>query len=205
MSELNIAVTGDLLVRITETREKGINFHMESKLKRVQYSYTPGRNLLRFYTSEGVGDRCASLQHPQKWELRSLELGGDGSRVVVEGVTSNTLTIYNHGLGNSLQLRNNNLATMYLNDEHPCNYDFSEQALPHESHHKLHPHSTVRMPNAGPPICISCYENEVTQLFEDCGHWCLCKNCSNSTPKCPLCRTGGAQIRVQQRSFNCSL
>lgn len=44
--------------------------------------------------------------------------------------------------------------------------------------------------------CICCYENEKTHIFKECGHFCICENCSKNVDNCPICRNKSKTIRV---------
>jgi hypothetical protein len=36
--------------------------------------------------------------------------------------------------------------------------------------------------------CVVCLENEVSRLFQPCGHLCVCEGCCSNLETCPICR-----------------
>ena len=47
-------------------------------------------------------------------------------------------------------------------------------------------------------LCIICLEKDCDMVFPNCGHMCVCGNCTSSgrLAQCPICRTHGRPIRV---------
>jgi len=44
--------------------------------------------------------------------------------------------------------------------------------------------------------CIVCYSEPALYSYIPCGHRCICEHCFPRVPKCPICRTSEAVIRI---------
>jgi hypothetical protein len=159
-------------------------------------SYCPQTNTITIAeTPHGIPH--LHLQYPEHLQLQELKVCG--SRVVVDGIATAQLSICIEGAGSHVILRNNSLSRLTLRSESRNTIDMTQQALPRKFSHCLSKDTVVKMPNQGPPTCIVCFENEITQLFVACGHWCLCSTCS-SMNCCPVCRKEGQQMKIYQQS-----
>jgi hypothetical protein len=50
-------------------------------------------------------------------------------------------------------------------------------------------------------LCVICYTNEKTHLFNNCGHFGYCGQCTATTSRCPMCMTPGRAIRMYRVTF----
>lgn len=64
--------------------------------------------------------------------------------------------------------------------------DVPKEVKPLESEQKPSPISDADQETGGK--CVICWSEEKTMLFLPCKHLCSCKNCSDRTTECPLCR-----------------
>jgi len=59
-------------------------------------------------------------------------------------------------------------------------------------------HCSVGRPVIDNNNCSICLEEEKCMAFINCGHMCICENCSDKIiiSKCPICRTSGRAIKI---------
>jgi hypothetical protein len=50
-------------------------------------------------------------------------------------------------------------------------------------------------------LCVICYTNEKTHLFNNCGHFGYCGQCTATMGRCPMCMTPGRAIRMYRVTF----
>jgi hypothetical protein len=195
MQTLSISIVGNLSVTISGGQKSALSIAVSNQQTAV-YSYCPQTNSVTVLESvQGVPQ--LALHYPAHFQLREVVIRG--ARVVIENVVSSSLTISVSESASKAILLNNSLERLTLRSDARNIIDMTQQALPKRFSHHLAKETIVRMPNQGPPTCIVCFENEITQLFVACSHWCLCSACSAMT-SCPVCRKEGAQLRVYQQS-----
>jgi hypothetical protein len=195
MQRLNISLVGNLSVTIAGSRSNTLGISVSNQ-QCAGYSYCPQTETITIAESPH-GLPKLSLQYPGHFQLHQLTVCG--SRVIVEGISTSKLSIHIKDIGSHVVLRGNSLEHLVLRSDSRNIVDLTQQALPRKFSHQLSKDTTVRMPNQGPPTCIVCFENEITQVFVACGHWCLCSACS-SMDCCPVCRKESQQLRIYQQS-----
>lgn len=195
MQRMKISITGNLSVAITGSQTHRLCLSVLNQ-QHASYTYCPQTETITV-AEDASGLPQLNLQYPGHLQLQELQVRG--ARVVVESITTQSLTIYVRSADSHVILRNNSLNRLNLRCELRSIVDMTQQALPKLFSHQLGKDAVVRMPNQGPPTCVVCFENEITQLFVACGHWCLCSACS-SMNCCPICRKESNQLRVYQQS-----
>jgi hypothetical protein len=195
MQEMNLSLVGNLNVTVVGGHKTALRISISDR-QCATYNYCPQTNTITIAeTPHGISP--LNLQYPAHFQLRELRVRG--SRVVVDGISTDLLSICIENTSSHLILRNNTLDQLRLRSESRNTIDMTQQALPRKFSHSLSRDTIVRMPNQGPPTCIVCFENEITQLFVACGHWCLCSACS-SMNCCPVCRKESQQMKIYQHS-----
>lgn len=189
---MKISIVGNLSVTIAAGC-KSLNLSVLSQ--RALYTYCPQTETVTV-TEDCFGNAQLNLHFPNHL-LHELQV--KDALVVLEGITTPRLNIHLRSTNSRVILRNNSLDRLRLFSESRGTIDMTQQALPKSFSHRLGKDTIVRMPNQGPPTCVVCFENEITQLFVACGHWCLCSACS-SMNACPICRKEGSQLSVRQQS-----
>lgn len=198
---MRINITGDLSVRITNNLRNELLVSVIAK-RGVTFSYCPQQSTVDIVEHAG-GLREVNLKYPSHFQLTELTIAS-GAKVILEGLDIACLKLQTLHPRSQAILRSNRLDELMLHSDSRNTIDMTMQALPKKFSHQLHKDTVVRMPNQGPPTCIVCYENEITQMFVACGHWCLCSACS-SMNHCPVCRRESEQVRIYQQStvHNC--
>lgn len=193
MQSFKILVIGKLDVKITGDLKNMLHISVPQN---ASYSYCPQTSTV--HINENTSNPSPlNLHYPAHFQLQALCI--QHARVALEGITALSLDISLLGPNAQIILRGNTLDQLSLHSNARNLIDMTQQGLPKQFSHSLARDTTIRMPNQGPPTCIVCCENEVTQLFVSCGHWCLCNACSTLT-HCPICRTETSQMRVYQQS-----
>ena len=191
MQNVKVIISGRINVTL-QTNAKG-----ELAIKAgtgVAYNYCPQTQTVSI--TEGNSHHL-SLNYPSYVQLCELEV--NGSTVVLENLTIPSLNACVINNNSRLSLRGNTIDQLSLLSDSRNTIDMTQQALPKRFSYQASKDTTIRMPNQGPPMCVACYENEVSRVFLACGHWCLCSNCA-SLQRCPICRAESAQLRVIQQS-----
>jgi len=193
---MKITVNGELSVHIATNLRSELLLSVVAK-RSVSFSYCPQRAAIDI-VEDIKGLRQLKLKYPNHFWLNEL-IVANGAKVILENLelTSLKLTLLNSG--SQAILRGNHLDELVLHSDSRNTVDMTMQGLPGKFSHQLGKDTVVRMPNQGPPTCIVCHENEITQMFAACGHWCLCSACS-SMNHCPVCRRESGQVRVYQQS-----
>jgi len=192
---MKISIIGNLSIAIVGSHTHRLCLSVLNQ-QHASYTYCPQTETITV-TEDASGLPQLNLQYPGHLQLQELQVRG--ARVVVESITTQSLTINVRSADSHVILRNNSLSRLNLRCELRSIVDMTQQALPKLFSHQLGKDAVVRMPNQGPPTCVVCFENEITQLFVACGHWCLCSACS-SMNCCPICRKESNQLRVHQQS-----
>lgn len=191
---MRIAIEGDLSVVIGVNTSRQLILELESKFA-VDHNYCPQTRSFRLRSLERLATTRLNFNFPIHCELRRLSIFN--AKVVLENIDAAQLDIDVHGPRANLVLRGNTFVALNVESFARNTIDMSLQSLPEQFSHRVAKGTQLKMPNQGPPTCVVCYENEITQMFTGCGHWCLCRNCA-SVARCPICRQESAQIRILQ-------
>jgi hypothetical protein len=191
---MNITIEGKLCVIIGCDTLHQITLTITSSFA-VDYNYFPQTNVVRLRCLDQPMPTRLHFHFPARYELRRLIVFD--SKVVVENNTSQKLAVEIHGPRANVILRGNNLTSLKVDSFARNVVDMSLQSMPDHFSHRVTKGTQLKMPNQGPPTCVVCCENEITQVFTGCGHWCLCKACATIT-RCPICRQESTQMRVLQ-------
>jgi len=193
---MKININGELSVHIATNLTGELLLSVVAK-RAASYSYCPQRATVSIVENP-AGLHELKLKYPSHFWLNELTIAS-GAKVILENLELGALKLQVLGPRSSAVLRGNRLDDLLLFSDSRNTIDMSMQALPKKFSHQLNKETLIRMPNQGPPTCIVCYENEITQMFVACGHWCLCSACS-SMNHCPVCRRESGQVRVYQQS-----
>jgi hypothetical protein len=132
-------------------------------------------------------------------DLYAVELCSSNLNIELNGMNLPwvNFTVESHGLQNAIMIRDNEFESLTLVDNAgQTKFDLSHQ-MGLTLHTKTRNNSVLLFARTAGPNCVVCSDQEATEVYIPCGHWGICKVCSqrNECTRCPVCR-GDSERRM---------